>query len=194
MNLPALYLMVFSGLSLNLILQCGLGMRGAALIKSSDNRLLFIKLGLIFITIFLLWGFFSLISLIFDLGFFEYILLFPASAFVFFSLEYILFNFILKEKIDNISPINWCDGLAGAALFITLNIAEGFLDAISLSFGFVTGIFLSFIIISEIRRRAAMEQVPPFLRGSPLALISMGLLSLIFSFAAVMFLRVLGAE
>jgi electron transport complex protein RnfA len=98
----------------------------------------------------------------------------------------------LKKEPDAGSSLAFCDGLAGAALFITLNTASGFIEALVLSFGFVLGVLLAFLILGEIRRRSTMEWVPFFLRGNPLMLISLGLLSMIFSSAALVFFRVLG--
>ena len=72
-----------------------------------------------------------------------------------------------------------------------LNVARNFVDATALSLGFALGIALAVAIISEIRRRSAMEAVPVPLRGGPLALIAMGLLSLIFSSTALMFYEIL---
>ena len=79
-------LAVFSGISMNLILQCGLGMRGIAITKSGGRDQgpafhgpLLVKLGLMFATVLLLWLIFSFILSSISLGFFEYILLFPAS-------------------------------------------------------------------------------------------------------------------
>jgi electron transport complex protein RnfA len=91
------------------------------------------------------------------------------------------------------SAVTAYDGLAAAALFVTLNLAESFFDAALLALGFALGILASLLILAEIRRRASMEEVPRFLRGSPLVLVSMGLLSLIFSSAAAILFRVLEA-
>jgi electron transport complex protein RnfA len=185
-------LAVFSGLSMNLILHCGLGLRGITTSESSHKDSLLIQLGIVFVTVLALWLVFSCITTAFSWGFFEYILLFPAASLAYFGLEYLLFRTVLKQRKKRQGPLFFCDGLAGAALYITLNIAGGFFEAAALSFGFVLGILLAFVIIGEIRRRAVLEAVPRFLRGSPLALISMGLLSLIFSSAALLFFRSLG--
>ena len=63
-----------------------------------------------------------------------------------------------------------------------------------LSAGYAAGIALAIKIISEIRLRSEMEAVPKSLQGSPLVLIAMGLLSLVFSAAALMLYQVLGAK
>ena len=84
------------------------------------------------------------------------------------------------------------DGLIGAALFVTLNLSNNLAEAVVLSFGFTAGFLLSLLILGEIQRRSEMEAVPWFLRGRSLALISMGLLSLIFGSAAIILFRALG--
>jgi Na+-translocating ferredoxin:NAD+ oxidoreductase RnfA subunit len=76
------------------------------------------------------------------------------------------------------------DGLASLALFLTYNLALGFAEALVLSFFFALGNLAAVLILGEIRRRSALEWTPRRLRGSPLILISAGLLSLIFSVAA----------
>lgn len=183
-------LMIFSGLSINLILQCGFGLRGIAVVRE-DLRQLLMKLGILFVTVLLLWLFFSLLVSRLGLALYEYIIIFPVSALAFFCLDYCLFTLILKKEDSRDSPICFYDGLAGAALFITRGIAENFAEAAALSLGFSAGILFSFVITGEIRRRAVLEKVPAFLRGSPLALVAMGLLSLVFTSAAVMFFRAL---
>jgi electron transport complex protein RnfA len=108
------------------------------------------------------------------------------------GVEFLLYRLIFKKKALKGASLVFCDGLAAAALFITLNTASGFIEAAALSFGFALGILLAHIILGEIRRRSMMERVPRFLRGSPLILVSTGLLSMIFSSAALVFFRVLG--
>ncbi|MDR0584839.1 MAG: hypothetical protein LBG57_10910 [Treponema sp.] len=189
---PLALFAVFASLSMNLALQCGLDMRGIAVTQKAGEKPPLVKLGILFITILLLWIIFSYIISSLPLGFFMYVLLFPLSALVHFGLEYLVYRFVLKRALESDGPIHYCSGLAAAALFVSLNIAGGFVEAASLSFGFVLGILLVFVIIGEIRRRSMMEAVPRFLRGAPLSLISMGLLSLVFSSAALVFFRVIG--
>jgi electron transport complex protein RnfA len=187
-----LMLAVFSGLSMNLILQCGLGMRsaaGAAASADEQRNYLPARMGLMFLTVLILWLIFSLFLVSFSWGGFEYIVLFPAASLVYSSLEYLASRFVLQRRIGG----RGVGGIfAGAALFITLNTAGNFIEAAALLLGFAAGILLANAIISEIRRRATMEAIPRFLRGSPIALVSMGLLSLIFGSAALMFFRALG--
>ncbi|MDR2258580.1 MAG: hypothetical protein LBE14_05470 [Treponema sp.] len=185
-------LAVFSSLSLNLIFHCGLGMGKAAVFRKGDNRVFLLPIGIIFASVLLLWVVFSYILSPFSLGFFEYVLLFPMSGLVYFGLEFLFYRVILKKEARTTGAVTFCDGLTAASLFLALHLASGFLEAAVLSFGFAFGILLALLILGEIHRRSGMEAVPRFLRGSPLALISMGFLSLIFSAAALIFFRALG--
>lgn len=183
---------VFASLSLNLALQCGLGMRGIAVIQKAGAKPPLVKLGILLVTILLLWIICSYGISSLPLGFCMYVLLFPMSALVYFGLEYLVYRFALKTEVESDGPIQYCDGLAASALFVTLNLAGGLVEAASLAFGFVLGVLLVFVILGEIRRRSMLEAVPRFLRGAPLSLISMGLLSLIFSAAALILFRAVG--
>jgi electron transport complex protein RnfA len=85
-----------------------------------------------------------------------------------------------------------CNGLALVSLFMTLRLALTPAEALALTFGFSFGALLAALILREINRRSSLEAVPESLRGAPLTLISMGLLSLIFSSVSAILLRVLG--
>jgi electron transport complex protein RnfA len=177
---------------MNVILQCGLGMRQIAVSPEGGKKPPLIKAGIVFVTSLFLWLVFSSVFSYFSLGFFKYLLVFPLSSLIYFCLEYFLYRLVLKKKAEGDGATGFCDGLAGASLFITLNAASGFAEAAVLCFGFSFGILLTLIILGEIRRRSLMEAAPLFLRGSPLMIISMGFLSLVFSSAAFLFLRALG--
>jgi electron transport complex protein RnfA len=184
--------MIFSGLAVNLMLQCGLGIRGAAEVKSTDRKIELTKLGIIFTVTILLWTFFvGIVSSIIS-GVFIYVLLFPVSSLAYDGLEFLIFRYLLEEDTVGECPVSFPGGITAAALFICLNIANNFIEAVVLSFGFVTGIFLVLLVLGEIRRRAYLEAVPRFLRGKPLALVSMGLLSLVFSTASLLLFRMIG--
>jgi electron transport complex protein RnfA len=128
-------------------------------------------------------------------GLLEYIFLFPLCYLVFSAYTYLINRFIFTKPSghENKDSIFTGSMLSGTALFIMLNIAGNLAEAAVISLGFVLGIVLAVVIVGEIRRRSAMEAVPRFLRGGPLVLIAMGLLSLIFSSTALMFYEVLGA-
>jgi electron transport complex protein RnfA len=90
------------------------------------------------------------------------------------------------------SPLSGYNGLVLGSLMLTLRLALSPAEALVLSLGFTLGALFAVLILNEIRRRAFPETLPPALRGTPLILISMGLLSLIFSSAAAIFLSALG--
>jgi electron transport complex protein RnfA len=71
------------------------------------------------------------------------------------------------------------EGLVPASLIITFLVAANFKSALVLTLFFAIGNLVAIIILDEIRRRSTLEWVPHYLKGSPLILISMGLLSLI---------------
>jgi electron transport complex protein RnfA len=183
-------LAIFSGLSMNLVFQFGLGIREITHEDSPRWKPVFIKQAVVFIVVILLWLVFSKISAFLPAGFLVYLLLFPASALGYYSLEYLVYRFLLKGKAGG----GFCDGFASAALVLCFTIAGTFTEALVLSGGFVFGVMLAILILGEIRRRSMLEAVPKYLRGSPLVLVSMGLLSLIFSSAAYIFYSLLGAK
>jgi Na+-translocating ferredoxin:NAD+ oxidoreductase RnfA subunit len=189
-------LMVFSGLSMNLILQFGLGLKGIALGGNVSKERLLAGTIILFVTVMLLWLIFLFARSFLFLGHFEYVALFPVSSLVFVFLEYLTNRFVLANTAgretfpmgDTLSG----GALAAAALFLVLNLAGGFLEAVALALGFSLGVAVVFVVAGEIRRRAEMEAVPRWLRGGPLALIAMGLLSLIVSSGALVLFGVLG--
>jgi electron transport complex protein RnfA len=215
-----LTLAVFSGLSMNLILRFGIGLQrialeedgeGASLRDSGENAkwVFLVWLGIYFISVMLLWLFFSILQSVLFLGFFEYILIFPVSSLLFTGIEYLARRLLLRTGwrggtvslylmegagggASNNAAMN--GAMVGAALFVLLGLAGGFAEAATLSFGFSAGSALAVLIVGEIRRRSAMEAVPRRLRGGPLVLVAMGLLSLVCMFAAMVFYAVLGAN
>jgi len=152
------------------------------------------------------------------LGFFEYILIFPVCSLFFILFEHLARRLVFKTNwrgeivsrnrfisdylfidspmtdADQSSLNNIFSGMAGAALFVILGLAGSFAQAAMLSFGFATGAALAVLIAGEIRRRSAMEAVSDCLKGGPLVLVAMGLLSLVFISAATVFYAVLGAN
>jgi len=227
-----LTLAVFSGLSMNLILRFGIGLQGIALEDDGGapfrdsgktaKQAFLIRPGILFISIILLWLFFSGLQSLLFLGFLEYILIFPVSSLFITGVEYLARRLVLitnwrGETVSRnrfISDYLFIDcpdagqvshnGMfsgapiggapIGAAVFIILGLAGSFAQAAMLSFGFSAGAALAVLIAGEIRRRSAVEAVPDCLRGGPLVLAAMGLLSLVFISAAVVFYSVLGAN
>jgi electron transport complex protein RnfA len=186
-------LLIYSVFTINIVLQCGLGIKGVVESKSHLNKSTFIKLGLIFSSIILLWLFFYKIIFSLFSGFFVYVLIFPISAVVYDGLEYLIYNYLFKEEKETETFISFPNGITSAAVFICINIANNFAEVLILSFGITSGILFIFIIIRELRRRAVLETVPVFLKGKPLILIAMGMLSLIFTAASLLFFRMINA-
>ena len=192
-GIPLLLLFIYSCFTINIILQCAIGIKGVAESKRAADLNSIIKTLIMFITILLLWFFFTAVIYPILPGIFIYILLFPVSALVYSCFEYFIFRFLLKRNPEEESIISFPGGFTAAAVFIIINISNSTEETVVLAFGFTSGIFLINFIITEIRRRAALEAVPEFLRGKPLVLIAMGLLSLIFTTASLLFFRMISA-
>jgi electron transport complex protein RnfA len=179
---------------MNLVLQCALAIKGAAEYEKPANIYNLIKTALIFLVIVLMWVFFYKIMASLVHGILLFILMFPVSSMVYEGFEYLLFKVLLKKDHEKEASINFPGGIAAVASFICINIANDLMQALTLSFGFAFGTYLVFFIIGEIRRRAELEAVPQFLRGKPLVLISMGMLSLVFSAGSLLLFRMIGAK
>jgi len=190
-RIPFLLLLIFSVFNMNLTLQCALGLGGIYTSKIFDKRLALIKLSIVFISVILLWFFFSRVIFSVFSGVFIYVLLFPVSYIVCDGLDFLLFRYILEKDREEECFISFPGGITAVAVFICTNIANSFLETAILSFGFTAGILLVSLIVWEIRERAALEKVPRFLRGKPLVLISMGMLSLVFSAVSLLLLRMI---
>jgi len=190
-------LAVFSGLSLNLLLQFALGAAGAAgdtFPKGETRRRLpYFQLGVLFVSVLFLWIIFTYVFPPSWKGFSEYFLFFPLSALICIGLE------LLRERIfPKFGPVTRVfsaftayDGLAPVSLIITFAVAANFAGAFVLVLFFVIGNMAAMLALNEIRRGSTLEWVPRFIRGSPLILISMGLLSLISVSAAVVCFKIL---
>jgi len=187
-------LLICSGFSMNLVLQCGLGIKGAAESKNPLNVSTLIRMIIIFFSVILLWFFFSRIVNSIIHGILIYVLLFPVSSVVYDLFEYLVFRYMYKEESKAGGFVSFPGGITAVCVFICVNLADGFLEAAVLSFGFTAGIFLVYLIVREVRKKAALESVPLFLRGKPLVLITMGMLSLVFSVVSVLLFRMAGAQ
>ena len=199
---PLVIFAVFSSLWANLLLQCGLGIKSAVVSKGTSRgntsredtkiQTTLIKLGIIFAAVLLLWLIFDRILFFLSLDLLLYVLVFPAGVMAYDGLEFLFYHFVLKKEAAKNSHINFCNGITAVILFVCLNLANNIFEAAVFAFGFVFGIILSVMIIREIRRRSALEAVPVFLRGNPLLLISMGLISMVFYAVSLMFFGILG--
>lgn len=192
-------LAVFSGLSLNLILQFALGTAGSAgdFPPRVKREVPLGQICILFISVVILWVVFSYVLPPNWRGFSEYFLFFPLSALVCKGLELFRERVVPKmnSKFGGIRKVYSAntayEGLIPAALLITFSVAVDFRGAVILAFFFSLGSLAAMLILNEIRRRSTLEWVPVYLRGSPLVLISMGLLSLIFGTAAGICFKIL---
>ena len=193
-------LAVFSGLSLNLLLSFALGAAGAAgkaIPKAEAKQALpFFQLGFMFASVLFLWVFFSYAVPPYWRGFAVYFLFFPLSAIACMGLESSWERAFPKtapslsaRKV--FSAFTAYDGLVPASLLLTFALAGTLSGAIVLSLFFALGNLTAMLILNEIRRRSALERVPRSLRGSPLVLISMGLLALVSASVAGICFRIL---
>jgi electron transport complex protein RnfA len=202
-------LAVFSGLSLNLLLQFGLGIGGIMELVDGDTReKQWVSHSspywlILFISPFVLWLFFTYVLPAPAFGFLESFLFFPAAMLVSAALELVFSqikrrSFNLRELAGGIGADSGGlfrysgNGMAMASLFLTLRLAVSVVDALVLCLGFSLGSLGAALILREINKRSSLESVPLTFRGAPLSLISMGRLSLIFSSGSTILLRVLG--
>ena len=196
-------LAVFSGLSLNLLIQFALGTASFAASsgaagKKAGRVVPYFQLGVLFISVLFLWILFTFIIPPFWNFYSMLFLYFPASVLICMGLESlsrILLNRTLPKFsgiVKTIFPtISAYDGLIPASLILTITLAGTFAGAFTLSLFFSLGNLIAILILNEIHRRSELEWVPAFLRGTPLILISIGFLSLISSAVAIIFLRIL---
>jgi len=184
-------LAIFSGLSINLILSFALGIAGPAGETRSRKGIPFFQFGIMFISIIFLWLLFTIIFPPRWRGFSEYFLFFPFSALACMAMERLINRALPKFDNKVFNAFTGYDGLVPVSFLITLGLAENFLQAFVLALFFVLGNLVAMLVLGEIRRRSTLEKVPAFLRGSPLVLISMGLLSLITGTTAVICFKML---
>jgi len=180
---------IFSGLSLNLLLQFALGTAGTTkdiLGKSEIKRgLPFFQYIVLFLSSLFLWIIFRHLMPNSWTGFSELFLVFPLSALLCMGFE-LLGDRIFPQIISDFggtkkvfSSLTAYEGLVPASLILTFLVADNFVSAFVLTLFFAIGNMTAMLVLSEIRRRSTLEWIPQHLKGSPLILISMGLLSLI---------------
>ena len=174
-------LAVFAGLSVNLILEFALGADQAGKGKGLPVSQIFC----LFVSVLFLWTIYRYVLIFFPWEFVVFLLFFPLSVLVCLGFETLEKRFFPNTERDrSFSALTAYEGLIPASLFLTVNLASTFLDALVLSLFFALGCFMAIFILREITRRSSLEEIPHWLRGPPLTLISMGLLSMIFSSAA----------
>jgi electron transport complex protein RnfA len=189
---------ICASLAMNLMVQFGLGL--GLLAGGGEDRPpapRFPWAAAFFISLFFLWLFFTYALTPLGLGFYWYLLLYPLSAAAVRGFEMLgswggpKFFPRAFRQFPLLKPPGWTEFLC-LGLLISLHLALSPLEALFLAFCFTLGLLFSLTVLQEILRRSRFEAVPPFLRGSPLALISLGLLSLIFSSVSIVFFNLFG--
>jgi len=170
-------LALLSGVALNALLQFGLGIRDLTLVPSRQEPGSWLRALAMFGSSLLMWCLVTWIVAPLALGFLELFFLFPAVYLVGRGIERLSGAFRLRLHPSYL-------GLNVIAALLALNLAVRLVDAVIVTFFFSLGHVLVTALLVRIYDRSNNEAVPAFLRGMPLLLISMGLLSLLTSQAA----------
>jgi electron transport complex protein RnfA len=186
-------LAVFSGLSLNLLVHLGIGIPDFNREPYRPFRFIFFQWSSLFVSVMVLWCLFTYILTPLSLGFFEYFLFFPLIATLGSFWKFLFVRLFPREdseeRLFSMSGVH--NGMVISALLITLRLAGSFSGALALALGFSLGFLVVVFILRAILDRFSGETVPLSLRGTPLLLISLGLLALIFSSLSGIILRLL---
>jgi Na+-translocating ferredoxin:NAD+ oxidoreductase RnfA subunit len=186
-------LCVFAVFALNLTAHLGVAGAGACAAANERTPIPYYNLGAFVLSVFLLWfiSFYFLLPLCGD--FLVFVLVVPLSV-----LCCLAFEALRKQVLPDMEsgapffdPFTAYDGMVPLSLILTLLLADGVGQALALILGEGVGVLLLILILREIGRRAAIENVPKPARGNPVILVSMGLLSLIFGAAALVCFRIL---
>jgi electron transport complex protein RnfA len=181
---------IFTGFSANLIIQFALGVSNIIGTEQYEWKQALYQGFTLFFSTAITWLAFSFLIIPLGIGFLETLLLLPLSIFFASIIEKgILFLSSKWIRPVHTSVFSAYNGLVFGAAFFVLRSAESFSQVLIMAAGFSLGYILSMAIILEIYKRSSIEAVPAALRGAPLLLISLGLLSLVCSAAAVFFLQ-----
>jgi electron transport complex protein RnfA len=190
-------LALFVALSLNLFLCFGMGVRE---LITRERVPVFHRVYpwcILFASSFLSWLFFDVLFNGWWVPVF--LLRYPFVLFVSLGLEKGLFAVLEKaglsaELCDNprfFAVGASLNGFSLAAAFLVSRFAFDAGEALFVSLAFAAGSFAAYITLKEIQKRSYWEILPRPLRGAPILLISMGLLSMMVSEAALLILKAL---
>jgi electron transport complex protein RnfA len=183
-------LAVFSIFSFNLVLKFGLGVKEIFEARNEKVSTNLARWVIMFITVFFSWLVFTFMLSPLGLGFFEYFLLFPLTAFLTLGLEK-LFSLLTSGRFTNDNGFSAYSSYTGpilTALILTLRFADTVVDALVMSFCFPLGAFFAKLLLKMIKFRCKTENVSSVFKGQPFLLVSMALLSLVFSSIAYVLL------
>ena len=182
-----LALFLFSLMYLNPLFCFGLGVR------ETEEPLCLYPWLIVVVETALLWLFFERLLAFVCPWFPGMFLLFPAALYAGFGLEIAFLRFFprFEEGTRFFRLGSDYTIVALASLLLTVRLASGFGEAFLLSLAFSGGGLGAVLSVRAIRERAFWETPPRSLRGYPLTLISMGLLSLVFSASALVIVEAL---
>jgi len=192
-SLTSLALCFFAALSLNLFFNFALGAKEILRRKQIPSLHLSYPWLIVFVSTVFLWIFFARV-LRFSGGLLDFLLLLPFSAVASSVLEKFFFYVVSQYKDPGANPGLFAAGSAytevtAVSALLTLRFALSFADAVLLALAFSGGGLSAFLIIREISKRSSIETIPYGLRGTPVLLVSMGILSLVFSAVSVLLLK-----
>jgi Na+-translocating ferredoxin:NAD+ oxidoreductase RnfA subunit len=179
---------IMATLSLNLVLHTGLGIKEIYQDANAffpNSLLRWISL---FAVVFIFWILWVFILSPLSLGFFDVIYIFP-----FCTLALSAIDEYVKRKLPRFythsNNIEMSAPLCVFSLFMTLRLASTVTEAALLSLFFSAGCILASLILGSIFLRMKLEHVSKKIAGVPLAFISNGLISLIFTAVATILFR-----
>lgn len=181
-------LAVLCGLFLNLPLQMGIGIKD---IYSSQGMGFWdsvLEALLLFLSLLAQWLLFALVFSPLTLGFFKYFALLPLGAALPLFLRLAANRLKIAQKED-VFAFPYRSGASVAAFLIMLSLAEDWSEALLIAAGLSCGVLFSMLLLRTIRFRINREKVQSGIRGVPLLLITMGILALAISSAAIIYLR-----
>jgi electron transport complex protein RnfA len=184
-------LVILGGFFLNLPLQMGLGAHEIFFSRNDSLLDALFESILLFFTLLFEWALFTFVFSPLTLGFFKYFLILPLGAVVPSCLRLaaartLPSRFALRNSVYSFP---YMSGANVAALLVMLGLATTGTEALVLAAGFSSGVFISMTILRAIRFRIDRERINPLIRGTPLLLIAMGLLSLAVMSVAIIYLK-----
>ncbi len=171
--------------SFNVFLQFGLGLRN--LFRSSDSVTPDPRRGAIIIALTgpIIFAFYNFLLTPLSLGFLNIFILYPFLALCCYGIDHFIFPRIsIHIPLGDPLAITAYDGLAIGNAFFVLRLAPDFVSALVFSVAEAAGFWLTGCILAALLKRLENEHVPVILRGLPISLIAIGLLSLVCAYLA----------
>jgi hypothetical protein len=177
----------------NLLLGLGIGLNGVMGVKEDGkSRPLHAvcQWAASGVSVFASWFLFTSVPVSAFSGGLSCVLAYPASALLLFAADRLAGLLVPSYRRESgaLSPYSAYAGSAIAALLLTLRLASTAAEAALLSGCFPLGLIAASALLRTIASRSSREAVPRFLRGKPLLLLTMAVLTLICSSIAYIML------